>query len=141
MKNCDSKYCECLYYSSNALSRVMTKIADEEFSVVGLASTHAFLLMIVNDKPGIQPKEISKQMRLAQSTITRHIEKLVYRNFLIRDQIGKYTKVFPKQASIDLDNKIRKAWQKLNKRYSAILGKHEAEKLISDIYTASQAFG
>jgi len=141
MKNCDSKYCECLYFTSNALARVMTKIADEEFSVIGLASTHAFLLMIVNEKPGIQPKEISEKLQLAQSTVTRHIEKMVYRNFLVRDQIGKYTKIFPKQASIDLDEQIRQAWRKLHRRYSTILGKKEGETLISNNFNASQALG
>ena len=53
-----SKYCGCLYYSANALSRIMTKMADEEFASAGLSSSYAFLLMTVNHKPGIQPKEI-----------------------------------------------------------------------------------
>lgn len=138
MTNCDSKYCACLYYSTNALSRIMTKIANEEFSITGLSSSYAFLLMIVNEKPGIQPTEISKQMQLTPSTVTRLIEKMEYRDFLVRDHLGKTTKVFPKQSSIDLDSKIKQAWQKLHKRYSAILGKEEGANLTSAIYTASQ---
>jgi len=116
----------------------MTKIADEEFSITGLSSSHAFLLMIVNEKPGIQPMEISRQMQLTRSTVTRSIEKMEHRNFLIRDQIGRSTKVFPKQLSIDLDPLIKQAWKKLHKRYTAILGKEEGDKLTSAIYTASQ---
>ncbi|MBK8875932.1 MAG: MarR family transcriptional regulator [Bacteroidetes bacterium] len=76
MKKNPSKYCGCLYYSVNALSRLMTKIADEEFAVTGLSSSYAFLLMTVNNKPGIQPKEIGEQMQLTASTITRLIAKM-----------------------------------------------------------------
>ena len=78
MEKTKSKYCGCLYYSVNALSRVMTKIADEEFGVTGLSSSYAFLLMTVNEKPGIQPKEISQHMQLTPSTVTRLVEKMEF---------------------------------------------------------------
>ena len=138
MEECESKYCNCLYYSSNALSRIMTKIADDEFAVTGLTSSYAFLLMIVNDKPGIQPSEISRQMQLTQSTVTRFIEKMEHRNFLLRDRVGRLTEVYPKKASLALDSKIKAAWKSLQKRYSYILGKEEGERLTSAIYKATQ---
>lgn len=31
----DSKYCTCLYYSANALARIMTKIAEKAFNTIG----------------------------------------------------------------------------------------------------------
>ena len=76
-----TKYCTCLYYSANALSRIMTKISDDEFAITGLSSSYAFLLMIVNENPGVQPTEISHQMQLTPSTVTRLIEKMEYRNY------------------------------------------------------------
>lgn len=43
------KYCNCLYFSSNALARMMTKMADEEFKSSGVSTSYAFLLITVNE--------------------------------------------------------------------------------------------
>ena len=65
------KYGSCMYYSANALARIITKIAEEEFGTFGISPSYAFLLMTINDKPGIKPMEISEIMMLNPSTITR----------------------------------------------------------------------
>lgn len=129
MEKCDSKYCSCLYYSANALSRIMTKMADECFTVTGLTSSYAFLLMTVNGQPGIQPKEISVHMQLTPSTVTRLIEKMEHRGLLTRTHIGRTTEVYPTQASLDLNDKIKMAWAELYKKYTEILGKEDGDKL------------
>lgn len=141
MTKVKSKYCTCLYYSANALSRIMTKISDEEFSKVGLSSSHAFLLMTVNDKKGIQPKEISEQMQLTPSTVTRLIEKMEYWGLLERQTHGRTTEVYPTSSGQELQPKLKEAWQKLYKRYADILGEVNASKLTADIYNASQKLG
>lgn len=138
MEKAKSKYCNCLYHSANALSRVMTKISDEEFASVGLSSSHAFLLMTVNEKQGIQPTEISQQMQLTPSTVTRLIEKMEYRGFVKRESIGRSTEVYSTDSAKALQPKLKKSWQNLFKRYSEILGKEVAEKLTTEIYSASQ---
>ncbi len=67
------RYCNCLYYSANALARTITRMAEEEFGVTGLAPSYAFILMAVNENPGIQPKEVSGIMHLTP----REQEKLL----------------------------------------------------------------
>ncbi|MEO8400072.1 MAG: MarR family transcriptional regulator [Ignavibacteriaceae bacterium] len=138
MENKDSKYCGCLFYSANALARTITKMAEEEFKIVGLAPSYAFLLMTVNDKPGIQPKEISQIMMLTPSTITRLIEKMEFKDYLNKEQDGKFTKVYPTEKSKKLNNKIHQAWENLFSNYSNILGNKNAVKLTSDIYQAAK---
>ena len=132
-----SKYCGCLYYSANALSRIMTKMADEEFASAGLSSSYAFLLMTVNHKPGIQPKEISEQMQLTPSTVTRLIEKLEYRGLLKRQQSGRATEVFATEEGDKLAPKVKKAWSSLYQRYTGILGKDFGDQLTASITEAS----
>lgn len=139
MNHKNSKYCHCLYYTANALARNLTKMAEEEFSTTGLAPSYAFLLMAVNDKPGIQPKEISAQMQLTASTVTRLIEKMEHRGFLERKPVGKFTKVFPTEKSRKLNNKIHTAWSSLYQRYSNLLGEELGKKLTTAVYKASQA--
>lgn len=138
MEKCNSKYCSCLYYSVNALSRVMTKLADEQFAVTGLTSSYAFLLMTVNEDPGIQPKEISTMMQLTPSTVTRLIEKMEHRGLLVRKSVGRNTEVYPTQASLDLHQNIKDAWSRLYERYSSILGKNESNELAKVIYNAAK---
>lgn len=132
-----SEYCTCLYYSANALARIMTKIAEEEFSVTQLAPSYAFLLMTVNARPGIQPKEISEKMMLSPSTVTRLIEKLEMRGYLERKSVGKFTEVYPTDKSISLDGKIHDAWMNLYRRYVSILGEEKSKKLTDEIYQAA----
>ena len=136
MEKCESKYCVCLYYSANAFARIMTKIADEAFASTGLSSSYAFLLMTVNEKPGIQPKEISQQLQLTPSTITRFIEKMEYRGLLERKHTGRITEVYPTKASLKLNNQIKDAWMKLYETSSEIFGKEEVVKLTEDINSA-----
>jgi DNA-binding MarR family transcriptional regulator len=136
MKHEHSKYCNCLYYSANALARVLTKMAEEEFAVTGLAPSYAFLLMTVNGKPGIQPTEISAHMQLTPSTVTRLIEKMEHRRLLERKSAGKFTQVFPTEKSKKLDKKIREAWMSLYQRYSDVLGEVKGRKLTDEVYQA-----
>ncbi len=138
IKHEHSKYCHCLYYSANALARVLTRMAEEEFAVTGLAPSYAFLLMAVNDKPGIQPKEISAQMQLTASTVTRLIEKMEHRGLAERKFIGKFTKVYPTVKSRKLDKKIHEAWANLYKRYSELLGESKGRALTDEVYKAIQ---
>ncbi|WP_111684399.1 MarR family winged helix-turn-helix transcriptional regulator [Winogradskyella tangerina] len=132
----ETKYCTCLYHSANAFARVMTKMADEAFAPTGLSTSYAFLLMTVNDSPGIQPKAISCQMQLTPSTVTRLIEKMEYRGLLERKSVGRATQVFPTEKSEALKPELKKAWQSLYKQYTSILGKETARKLTDDIHKA-----
>ena len=138
MEKTNSKYCSCLYHSANALSRIMTKMSDEEFASVGLSSSHAFLMMTVNEKPGIQPKEICTHMQLTPSTVTRLIEKLEYKGYLTRESIGRTTEVSPTTAGKALQPELKRIWRGLYQRYTDVLGKEFAEQLTSDIYSSAQ---
>ena len=109
-------------------------MADEEFAITGLSSSYAFLLMTVNSKPGIQPKEISEQMQLTASTITRLIEKMEQKKMLERKSLGRTTAVYPTDKSLELDKKIKEAWKNLYNRYSLLIEEEEAKKLTACIY-------
>lgn len=132
-----NQYCNCLYYSANALARIITKIAEEEFAVVQLAPSYAFLLMAVNGKPGIQPMELSKIMMLTPSTVTRLIEKMEFKGYVERKINGKYTEVHPTKKSLDINNEIKNAWKNLLDYYEKVLGKNESKKLTTKIFDAA----
>lgn len=141
MSEKDSKYCHCLYYASNVLARMLTKMADDEFRAVGLAPSYAFLLMTVNKRPGIQPGELSEELQLTPSTVTRLIEKMENQGYVGRISEGRATRVEPTEKSLHLDPKIREAWQGLNARYADALGDRYSEVLTEMTFTATRKLG
>ena len=134
----DSKYCSCLYFSANALARVMTRMGDEIFAKVGLSSSYAILLMTVSEHAGIQPKAICQQMQLTPSTVTRLIEKMEHRGLLERRRVGRTTEVYPTEACLALQPQIKAAWAELNERHTQILGESFSRELTANIYEAAK---
>lgn len=137
--NCtkENSFCHCLIYASNALARSITKMADEEFGKIGLASSYAFLLMTVNKHNGIQPTEISQIMMLAPSTVTRLITKMESQGLLERRIEGKNTYVHPTEASLAMDSEIKLAWKRVYDRYTDKLGMSDSGQLADMVYEAA----
>jgi len=136
MEKKESQYCQCLYYSANALARIMTRIADEEFASLGITPSYAFLIMSVNNKSGIQPGEISIEMQLTPSTVTRLIEKMEHKGLLERRSNGKFTEVYTTSKGEEMIPGIKTCWLNLYNRYSGILGEENGRQLTSMIYDA-----
>ncbi|MFN8672714.1 MAG: MarR family transcriptional regulator [Candidatus Sericytochromatia bacterium] len=129
-------FCRCLYYSVNGLSRLITKIADDCFAPTKLTSSYAFLLMIVNNRNGISPKEISLIMQLSPSTVTRLVDKMVIKGLLDRTFNKKNSLIFSTEKSKELDPLIRQCWRNLYIAYSEVLGEEVSKKLTEDIYAS-----
>jgi DNA-binding MarR family transcriptional regulator len=104
-------------------------MAEEEFKPTGLSPSHAFLMMIVNENPGIGQKELGQQLHLAPSTVTRFIDSLVYRGYLVRKNKGKSSAINSTNKGKQLKQPIDAAWKSLYHRYSKVLGKKESDKL------------
>lgn len=129
-------YCRCLYYSANALSRAVTRMAEDAFAGTGLPPSYAFLVMSINKYPGVTAGELAELQMLTPSTITRLVEKLEIKGLAKRVTEGRSTLVFPTPNSVALDGQIREAWKGLYKKYVAILGEEEAKGLATRIYDA-----
>ncbi len=122
MTECKSILHNCLYCTANSLSRVITRMVEEEFRRTGLSPSHAFLMMLVNDNPGIGQKELCEQLHLAPSTVTRFIDSLVYKGYLTRKSDGKVSRVHATESGQSLRNPIAGAWKSLQQRYAKVLG-------------------
>ena len=127
----------CLYFTANSLARMITKMAEEEFGVTGVSPSHAFLLMLVDATPGITPTALAKELHLAPSTVTRMIDKLVYKGLLDRRASGRTTGIYPTKKGKQLQEAINAAWHRLYERYSAILGEDFSRELTQMIDEAA----
>ena len=128
----------CLYFTANSLARAVTRMAEESFRKTGLSPSHAFLLMLVNDHPGITQKELAESLQLAPSTVTRFIDALVYKGLLTRKIEGKASKVSPTGDGQALQASIEAAWKDLHARYAKVLGLREGDALTAMIDAASE---
>jgi DNA-binding MarR family transcriptional regulator len=126
----------CLYFTVNKLSRAITRMAEDSFKKTGLSPTHAFCLMLVNNKPGISQSELAEQLHMMPSTITRFIDKLVMKGLIERKAEGKRSFIFPTEAGENTQQEIRESWKDLFKSYSAILGEEEGRSLTALIREA-----
>jgi len=127
----------CLYFTANSLARVITRMAEEEFRRTGLSPSHAFLMMLVNDHPGIGQTELCEQLHLAPSTVTRFIDTLVYKGYLTRQSEGKTSRVFTTKEGENLRQSIAEAWESLHRRYAKVLGLRQGDELTAQIDAAS----
>jgi MarR family transcriptional regulator, organic hydroperoxide resistance regulator len=130
-------YSDNLYYTTVALSREIASIAETAFLDLGLTPSDAYLVMTVNEKPSIQPTEISEKILLAPSTITRMIEKLEKRSIVTRRQEGKYTYVTPTAKGVDMYTSIIAKWDEIHNNFLARLGEPTVSNLVSSTGTAA----
>lgn len=119
-----------MYFASNALARKMERLALQSWKKVKLSPSHAYLLMLVLEQPGIQPGAISGQLHLSPSTITRLIEKLEEKKLLIRTTEGKTANVYPTPKGKELAPVLQQCQDEFARNYISLLGKEESSRLV-----------
>lgn len=127
----------CLFFSANAFSRHLVKLAEAEFAHLKISPAHASLLLLVFETPGITPKDLSRLMQLNPSTITRFIDALAKKNLVRRKNKGKSVFIFPTTKSKSLKPHVAMAYKNLYMKYSDILGRDTAILLSSQIAQAN----
>jgi MarR family transcriptional regulator, organic hydroperoxide resistance regulator len=133
MKPSESKYRHCMYFVANALGRRIEKLAMETWKRVDLSPSHAYLLMLVIEEPGMHPTALSEQLILTPSTITRLIEKLEGKELVTRTTEGKMTKVFPTAQGKELYPKLQECLTHFIENYTHILGKEESIRMVKNM--------
>jgi len=137
MEKQTSPYCQCLQFSANALARNISRLAEEAFAPTGLAPSYAFLVMSVNNHPGITAGELARIMMLKPSTVTRLVEKMEEKGILKRMREKRSTLVFPTKDSVAMQASIKNAWNSLYDRYVNLLGETQSSDLTNQMYNAA----
>lgn len=129
----DSKYSQCLYFTSAALARKVEKLATQTWKAVDLSPSHAYLLMTVLEEPGIQPSALSAELQLQPSTITRLLEKLEEKKLIVRTAEGKLSNVYPTPRAKALRPRMKHCVQQFSKQYVHLLGATDSNSLVQDM--------
>ncbi|MFC4779199.1 MarR family winged helix-turn-helix transcriptional regulator [Paenibacillus sp. GCM10023252] len=131
----------CMFFASNLLNRSLTKMADEAFGPTGLSPTYGFLLMAVEEKPGITQKELGEALHVTPSTITRFIEKLVYKGLVTSRTEGRISRIDLTPSGQQLMVTVKQAWKSLGARYSEVLGSEQGKQVTSLLYETGRKLG
>jgi DNA-binding MarR family transcriptional regulator len=127
---------ECLYFNSNALARTVTCVWAEAYKPFCLSPSHAFMLRVILAKPGLMPNELAQELSLSRSTVTRFLDSLEKRKFLIRKmaiQDGRKVQIYPAKAAIKIHDKLEKTGKDLSKLMGEIIGQDDLSQTISKL--------
>jgi len=139
MKASESRYRKCMYFASNALARKMEKLANESWGKVGLSPSHAYLLMVAIEEPGVQPGTLAGELQLKPSTITRLIEKLEEKKLVVRVAEGKTTNVYATPKGRELLPMLKECLKDFYEGYTHVLGLEESAKMVMNMNKLSDA--
>jgi DNA-binding MarR family transcriptional regulator len=128
---------DCLFFSVNALSRQLLKLAEAGFAPLKLSPAHASFLLILFENPGINPKKLGNLLHLTPSTITRFIDALAKKKLVKRKKQGKTTAIFPTDKGLELKPAIAQAYKAFYLNYTRILGSGSAHGLARQINQAN----
>ena len=68
---------KCLFFTSNRLSNILRKKAEDAFKDLGIGVPYVYMLVVVNQYDGITQSELAEKLDIAPSTCTRFVERLV----------------------------------------------------------------
>lgn len=126
----------CLYFNLNAASRRVNKIWEQAFKDLGLSPAHAYLLRVVLENPGITQQGIATELRLERSTVTRFVEALEIRGYLMRNKSGRERLVYPTQACKEIADGLEQRGNALYRQMVDSLGKGTVVHLVDELRSA-----
>lgn len=122
-----------MYFSCNALARKIEKIAVESWKPVGLSPSHAYLLLMAIQEPGVQPGFLADHLQLQPSTITRLIEKLEEKKLVVRINEGKITNVYATPKGKEMYEKLKECLLNFFNAYTGVLGKEASTQMVNSM--------
>ena len=130
----------CIRDSLSTLNRKITKIWQDEFSLLGLSPSHGYLLSAMAEKPKATQKELSEIMELDASTITRFIDALNSKNLIEKVRAGKGAEFVLTPQGIATSKRVNNLMNTLFSNMQDTLGKTKFTNLIKDLQQTKQCF-
>lgn len=138
MKDIRSIYNTCLYHSSAALHRTLSRMASEHFRPLDISPTQGFILMTLKNAPGITVGDLALVHQLDTTTISRTLDRMEAKRLAKRDSTGREVRVFITTKGLELEADAQAAWRRLRLNYNDLLDEPKARQL-ADMVTGAKA--
>nr|WP_246569989.1 MarR family transcriptional regulator [Lentibacillus saliphilus] len=103
-----------------------------------MSPTYVYLLVIVNQYPGITQKALCEKLSIAQSTNTRFIDKLEKQNLVYRRSEWKESHIHLTEKGIQLSAQIDACFDELQEQYTSILGEDRSHEIAQALYESNE---
>ena len=127
----------CLFFTANRLSKVLRRIVNEEYADTGISAPHIYILIVVNQYPGITISELSEKMDIAPSTCTRFVNALVKQGMVKKEQEWKTVHVSLTDLGREKTKRIDACLMRLHERCAAVIGEEAYRRLAAAMWQAA----
>ncbi len=122
--------CECSFYSASKLGRIFSNKTEEIFASLGLGGNYALLLTALYDFKSVTPLVIADAISLSPSTITRFVDKLILKGYVIKEISGKNSFISLTKKGEEIYPDLLEGWKRLKEYYIEFLGEDLYNKYI-----------
>ena len=122
------------------MARVVNKKWAEVFKQFDLSPAHGYMLRVVLSNPGISPKQLAEELRLEKSTITRFIDALQDKGFIVRSRHNtidsRELSIYPTEKAKEIHIKLEEVGDYLYQNMASKIGTENIELLVSRLRKA-----
>jgi DNA-binding MarR family transcriptional regulator len=111
-----------MHSASNSFSREITRHFDSYFEEYDLATSYVELLLILYDQDELSQNDLAEEMKLAPSTITRFVNKLVKKGLVQKNKVGRTAVITLSKKGEDQLPTLKRAFDSAVRDLKGILG-------------------
>lgn len=138
MKTDEAVLSNCMFFTSNRLSNILRKRAEEVFQPLGIGVPYVYLLVVVNQYDGISQTDLGQKLDIAPSTCTRLVDKLVNQGILRKEYEWKTAHVFLTDKGKEVCQGIDECICKLRQNNYALIGEKQTDNLTKAMFEACE---
>ncbi|WP_370979703.1 MarR family winged helix-turn-helix transcriptional regulator [Agaribacterium sp. ZY112] len=123
----------CLYFNTNTLARKLNARWEKAFDPFDLAPSHAYLLRLVLDSPGLTQQELTTELQLNKSTVTRFVSALEKKKLVLRKEGGedqRSNSIWPSPKAVAIKLELEQLGDELYASMCSAIGKKNAETFV-----------
>lgn len=111
-----------MHSEANLFSREITRHFDSYFQEFDLATSYVELLLILFEREEVSQNDLAEEMKLAPSTITRFVNKLVKKDLVEKKKVGRTAMISLSRKGRALSPILKRSFESAVKDLNSILG-------------------
>jgi len=111
-----------MHSAANLFSREITRHFDSYFEELNLSTSYVELLLILFEREEVSQNDLAEEMKLAPSTITRFVNKLVKKGLVEKKKVGRTAVITLSPEGEELTPTLKQSFENAVNDLKSILG-------------------